>query len=82
MATKTTKTKKRIMPKAITIYFNDDNISFANEIERIAQEYHLSVSTLCSMALQAGMPKVFAGLLHMKLENEKLFTQQRAESIK
>lgn len=76
------KTKKRIMPKAITIYFNDDNISFANEIERIAKEYHLSVSTLCSMALQAGMPKVFAGLLHMKNQNENSFTQQPAESIK
>ena len=79
---KTTSKQKPKKPKALTVYFGDDKVSFANEIERIADDFHLSVSELCTMMLFAGFSKTTAKLLHEKNEREKLITQQRAESIK
>jgi len=89
----TAKTKKRIMPKSITIYFSEDKISLANEIEQIAKDMNLSVSTLCFSLIKIGLPTMrhYADALKgegdqlreytIKLE-KKSITQQRAESIK
>ena len=78
----TTKTKKRVLPESVRVYFTEDNISLLREIKRIAKENHISESTLCNMMLQAGLTRVVAGFLHMKNQNENSITQQPAESIK
>ena len=58
--------KKSKKPKTLYVYFGEDKTAFAGEIERIADEFHLSVSELCTMMLDAGFSDTI-----VKLVNER-----------
>ena len=63
---KKTRVQNRVMPKSLTVYFNDKNIELANEIERMAKEYNMSVSNLINMSLAAGTAIVRQDLAKME----------------
>lgn len=65
--------KKSKRPKTLYVYFGEDKTAFAAEIERIADEFHLSVSELCTMMLDAGFSDTIIKLVNERDRRASLF---------
>lgn len=69
-------------PKALTVYFGEGGEAFANEIERIAGEFHLSVSELCTMMLDAGFENTITKLVNERDRRASLFLVTQQQPVK
>ena len=54
------------MPKKFSVYFNENNMPLAREIEQLAKDYNISVSNLINMSLAAGTAIVKQDLAKME----------------